>query len=343
MSAAIIFGCAGPHLTLPEADLFRAAQPAGFILFKRNIQSPRQVKTLVGALTGCCEQARPLVLIDQEGGRVCRLGPPHWRAPPPAAVFGALWARSPENAVNAARINGRLIGADLAALGITMDCAPVIDLRHEGADAIIGDRAFGSDPEPVAVLGRAFATGLGAAGIIPVVKHTPGHGRATADSHRARPLVDTAADLLCRHDFAPFRALSDLPVAMTAHIVYSAFDPDAVASESATVINNVIRKEIGFTGLLLSDDLSMAALSGAITTRARACLTAGCDIALHCNGDLAEMRALTETVGPLSPPAQARLDHALRWPALDRSGFDGARALVELNDLLGDVTAADGT
>src|SRR3990172_9532156 len=271
----VILGCAGPTPDAPERRFFRAADPLGFILFKRNCTAPKQVRLLVAELRDAVGRADAPVLIDQEGGRVARLGPPHWRTPPPAPRFGLLAARDRDAAAEAARVNARLLAADLAELGITVDCAPVLDLRLPGAHDVIGDRAFHSDPEVVALLGRAVAEGLLAGGVIPVVKHMPGHGRAMIDSHAALPRVATSRSELEHTDFRPFRALNDLPWGMTAHVVYEAIDPERPASTSPVVIGEVIRGHIGFDGLLVSDHLSMQALQGRLADRTRAALAAG--------------------------------------------------------------------
>lgn len=316
-SAAIV-GCAGPMLDDAERMLFRDADPLGFILFARNIETPEQVRSLVAGLRDCVGRPDVPVLIDQEGGRVARLPSPPWRAAPPAAKFGELYARDLERGREAAWLNGRLLARDLAGLGLNVDCAPVLDLRVAEAHDIIGDRAFGGDPHTVAALGRATCEGLLAGGVLPVIKHVPGHGRAMLDSHKALPVVDTSRDTLEKTDFQPFCDLADMPVAMTAHIVYSAIDPKAPATTSPSVIREVIRGFIGFDGLLLSDDLSMKALSGSLGERARAALAAGCDVVLHCNGNRDEMAAVLEACGPLSDRASERRARAfarLRDPA----------------------------
>jgi beta-N-acetylhexosaminidase len=301
--SAVIFGCAGTELSAAERDFFQAAAPLGFILFQRNCASPAQVAALVAALRQAIDRPDALVLIDQEGGRVARLKPPHWPAYPAAAALGALGAQAEE----AVRLGARLIAADLAALGVSVDCLPVLDLPVGAADKVIGDRAYGDDAARVAALGRAACEGLLAGGVLPVLKHIPGHGRAFVDSHAALPTVAAArADLEAR-DFAPFRALADMPLAMTAHIVYTAIDPERPATLSARVIDEVIRAHIGFDGLLLTDDLSMRALGGGFGERAAAALGAGCDVVLHCNGDMAEMRAVAAAVPPLAAAGRRRL------------------------------------
>jgi len=334
---AVIFGCEGPSVTNWEREFFRDSNPLGFILFARNCETPEQIRTLIADLRDCVDRRDAPVLIDQEGGRVARLKPPQWRAAPPAARFGALYERDGAAAREAVRMNARLIAAELADLGITVDCAPVLDLPIPGADAVIGDRAFAADPEIVAVLGRAFCDGLLAGGVLPVVKHLPGHGRALADSHRELAVVTATRAELEDSDFRPFRALADAPWAMTAHIVYSAIDPDAPATTSAKVIGKLIRGDFGFDGVLASDDLSMEALSGDYATRAAASLAAGCDLVLHCNGKRDEMTAVAEGAGPLSGDAARRVarGEARRVAAFQAIEVAGLRA--RLKSVLGDA------
>ena len=334
LTKPVIVGCAGPSLSDAERALFAAHRPAGLILFKRNCRSPDQVRALVAAFRDAVGRHRLPVLIDQEGGRVVRLGAPHWREPPAARLFGELAERDWAAGAEALTLNCRLIADDLAGLGITVDCLPLLDLPADDADAIIGDRAYGTDPDFVARLGRVAMDALIAGGCLPVIKHVPGHGRARVDSHLELPRVEAPAAVLEAHDFAPFKALADAPLAMTAHIVYQAFDADRCATLSPTVIGEVVRGRIGFEGLLMSDDLSMAALSGSMADRARGCLDAGCDLALHCNGDLAEMTEVLEAVAPASD----RLVHAID-ACLDRIAtpqpLDRAAALHRLDALLG--------
>jgi beta-N-acetylhexosaminidase len=308
---AAVIGCAGPTLTDDERRLFRESDPLGFILFARNCVDPVQLRTLVNELRASVERDDALVLIDQEGGRVARLGPPHWRRAPPASEFAVMYRSDKRAAIAAARLNARLMADELAAAGINVDCAPVLDIPVGGADPIIGDRAYGEEPEPVAVLGRAVWDGLRDRGVLPVIKHIPGHGRARADSHKALPVVDTSRSELSRIDFVPFRGLADAPCAMTAHVVYSDIDAAAPATLSPKVIAEVIRDEIGFDGLLFSDDIAMGALSGPLGARARDCLTAGCDVALHCSGIVDETRAVLEAAPPLTDRARERLERAL--------------------------------
>lgn len=308
---AVVFGCAGLEVTPDEAAFFRDADPLGFILFRRNCDSRDQMRRLVDDLRASIGRPDAPVLIDQEGGRVARMRPPHWPAHPPMSVFGTLAGRDAEAGREAAReaawINGRLLAHMLTEVGITVDCAPVCDVPVEGAHDIIGDRAFSRDPALVIDLARATADGLLAGGVLPVVKHIPGHGRAFADSHAELPVVEADRATLEATDFAPFRALADLPLAMVAHVVLKAIDPTAPASTSAIVVREVVRgPSIGFDGLLFSDDLSMNALQGDPRARADAVLAAGMDVVLHCNGDLAEMRSLIDAVPVLSGAAAER-------------------------------------
>lgn len=304
---AVIFGCAGPELTSWETEFFAAADPLGFILFARNCETPDQVGALVAALRQTVGRSDAPILVDQEGGRVQRLKPPHWRAAPPPGRFGDLASSDRPRALEAVRLNARCLAAELAPLGITVDCLPLLDLRLPGAHDIIGDRSFGADPELVAALGRACCEGLMDGGIMPVIKHVPGHGRAVVDSHAELPRVDAPLPELEASDFAPFRALADMPWAMTGHVVLTAVDPRRPATTSPKVIEQVVRGWIGFDGVLVSDDLSMQALEGDLGARAAAALAAGCDLALHCNGDRAEMEAVTAAAGPLGSETQRRL------------------------------------
>ena len=307
---AVILGCQGTELTPWEADFLAATNPLGFILFARNCATPVQVTDLVAALRETVGRADAPVLIDQEGGRVQRLKPPEWRATPPPGRFGDLALTDRPRALEAVRLNAECLAAELAPLGITVNCLPLLDLRLPGAHEIIGDRGFGADPDLVAALGRACCEGLLAGGILPVIKHMPGHGRAAVDSHAELPRVEAGLAALEASDFAPFRALSDMPWAMTGHVVYEAVDPRRPATISPTVIDQVIRGWIGFDGILVSDDLSMAALDGDLGARTAAALAAGCDIALHCNGQRAEMEAVAAAAGPLSAQGMRRLADA---------------------------------
>lgn len=308
---AFITGVSGTELTAVEREFIRDQRPWGFILFKRNVATPAQVAALVAELRKEVGVADAPVLIDQEGGRVQRLGPPHWPVYPPGAVFSTLYDTDSALGLTAARLSARLIAADLADLDITVDCLPLADVPVAGADAVIGNRAYGTEPVKVAAIARAVTEGLEQGGVLPVLKHIPGHGRATADTHFKLPTVDTPRDELERTDFAAFKPLSDLPMAMTAHVVFSAVDPAHPATTSATMIADVIRGAIGFQGLLMSDDVSMNALSGNIAERTRAIFAAGCDVALHCNGNIEEMRAVAGQTPLLSGRALERANAAL--------------------------------
>jgi beta-N-acetylhexosaminidase len=323
---AAIFGCAGPRLTAEERRFFRRANPWGFILFGRNVTGPDQVRGLVEALRETVGRADAPVLIDQEGGRVQRLGPPHWGRYPPGRAYGDLAGADPRPRREIAWLGARLIAHDLAALGVNVDCAPVLDVPDPAGHEVIGDRSYGATPDDVAQLGRATAEGLIAGGVLPVLKHIPGHGRAAADSHEALPVVEAALGDLERRDLAPFRALNDMPMAMTAHVIYSAVDPERPATTSPDVIGQVVRGVIGFDGLIMTDDLSMKALSGDFAARARMSRAAGCDVALHCNGDMAEMQAVAEGAGPLKGRSTERAAAALARIATPAEPFDAAEA-----------------
>ena len=338
-SRAFITGVSGLTPTDDEREFIRAERPWGFILFRRNIEKPSQVSALVSELRDLVGDADAPVLIDQEGGRVQRLGPPHWPVYPPGAVFGTLYDVDSQLGLAAARLSSRLIAADLTDLGINVDCLPLADVPVQGADAVIGNRAYGTDPNKVATIARAVTEGLEQGGVLPVLKHIPGHGRATADSHFRLPTVDTPRSELERTDFAAFQPLSDLPMAMTAHVVFSALDPVHPATTSATIIEQVIRGAIGFQGLLMSDDVSMNALAGSISERTRAIVAAGCDMVLHCNGNLAEMREVAAVTPGLTGRALQRAEQALaaRKPPL---AFDRQAARAELDALVERAGAA---
>jgi beta-N-acetylhexosaminidase len=310
-SRAFITGVSGLELSRAEREFVHAERPWGFILFKRNIERPDQVTKLVHELRDSIGKADAPVLIDQEGGRVQRLGPPHWPVYPPGATFGALYDIDRALGLRAAQLSSRLIAADLIALGVTVDCLPLADVPVAGADAVIGNRAYGTEPAKVAAIARAVTEGLQQGGVLPVLKHIPGHGRATADSHHRLPTVDTSREELERTDFAAFQPLADLPMAMTAHVVFSALDPAHPATTSATIIRQVIRGLIGFQGLLMSDDVSMNALAGTIAERTRAIVNAGCDMVLHCNGKLEEMREVARETPELTGEALERAKRAL--------------------------------
>ena len=332
---AFITGLCEPSLTDAERSFLREAQPWGVIVFDRNIAEPDQLRRLLDDVRRTLGRDAP-VLVDQEGGRVQRLQPPHWPKYPPAAVYGDLYDGNRARGLAAARLGGRLMAEDLAAVGIDVDCAPVADVPVPGADAIIGDRAFGDEPGKVAALAAAFAQGLEDGGVLPVVKHMPGHGRATADSHKKLPVVTAERATLEISDFAAFRPLAGLPLAMTAHVVFTAFDPVAPATTSAVIVREVIRGSIGFQGLLMSDDLSMGALTGSLRERTRGVLAAGCDIALHCSGVMEEMLAVANAAPPLQGAAARRADAALarRKPAVP---IDGAAQRAEFAALINGV------
>jgi len=335
MSArALIVGCAGPKLSAAEHEFLARTKPWGLILFKRNIESPAQVSALIQEFRGVVGYREAPVLIDQEGGRVQRLGPPQWPDFPPAAQFGAAYGRDPARGMAAAKLGARLIASELSALGITIDCMPVADLRLPEGHGVIGDRAYGTEIEIVARLARAAAEGLIAGGVLPVVKHIPGHGRARADSHETLPVVETSRVELERSDFEPFRRLKDLPIAMTAHVVYAAIDPVHPATISRKVVEEIIRGNIGFDGLLMTDDLSMKALSGSFRARAEASLAAGCDIVLHCNGRLEEMSEIAAACPPLAGEAERRAKAALSLLNLPVESVDVAEARARFSAMV---------
>jgi beta-N-acetylhexosaminidase len=324
---AFITGLAGPTLTANECAFFREAQPWGLIIFKRNISSPEQVIELTSSFRDILGR-QAAVLVDQEGGRVQRLGPPHWPVYPPGAWYGALYDREKSMGLAAARLGGHLIAADLSALGIDVDCMPIADVPVVGGDPVIGDRAYGTEPGKVSDIAGAIAQGLQAGGVLPVLKHLPGHGRASADSHHRLPVVDTDLATLEATDFAAFRPLADLPIGMTAHVVFSDIDPAQPATTSVTMVQKVIRGFIGFEGLLMSDDLSMGALSGTLAERSQAALRAGCDILLHCNGDFTEMTAVAGAAPELTGAAAKRADAALAARgAREEFDIDAARKI----------------
>jgi beta-N-acetylhexosaminidase len=330
---AFIAGVSGPELSAAEREFIRMQRPWGFILFKRNIETPLQVINLVQELRKAIGDPEAPVLIDQEGGRVQRLGPPLWPVYPAGALFGVLYDIDPALGLAAARLSARLIAADLIDLGVSVDCLPLADVPVPGADAVIGNRAYGTKPDKVAAIGRAVTEGLEEGGILPVLKHIPGHGRATADTHFRLPAVDTSKAELERTDFAAFQPLADLPMAMTAHVVFSTLDPAHPATTSATIIEQVIRGSIGFQGLLMSDDVSMNALAGSVAERTRAIFTAGCDLVLHCNGKLDEMREVAAETPELSGKALERARRALAARKAPQA-FDRIAARAELDALI---------
>ena len=309
MTSAAIYGCSGHRLTEAERVFFAEARPWGFILFRRNIESPEQVRALTDELRDSIGDAEAPILIDQEGGRVQRMGPPHWPKYPPGEAYLKA-TNDPLAARELVRLGARLMAHDLRAVGINVDCLPVLDTPVPGAHDIIGDRAYADDPATVAQLGRAAAEGLLAGGVLPVIKHMPGHGRAFADSHHDLPVVHADFATLDGWDFAPFKALSDMPMAMTAHVVFDAIDPKRPATTSKKAVK-LMRGHLGFGGLIMTDDLSMKALSGTLRERAEASLKAGCDVVLHCNGDLDEMRQVAEGTGALKGRAAKRAAAAM--------------------------------
>lgn len=330
LTAPLIYGCAGTGLSADERSFFSDLKPLGFILFARNCDTPSQIRGLTDALRQASGQDTALILIDQEGGRVARLKPPHFRVAPPAQIFGQLANADLPCAKQAANLNARLIAFELMSVGINVDCLPVLDVPAPLGHDIIGDRAYADDPDVVATLGRATAEGLLAGGVLPVMKHIPGHGRAQADSHLSLPTVDTPEAEMTDTDFRPFRELSDLPLAMTAHVIYSELDPAAPATTSSKVIDKIIRRHMGFDGLLMSDDVSMEALSGPIGARARAALDAGCDVVLHCNGKMDEMTAIAENLKPFAQDGLRRLQSAIdQFRAPGDFDFDAGQARLD--------------
>jgi beta-N-acetylhexosaminidase len=326
-----IFGLSGLTLSAGERAFFRDADPAGYILFGRNVESREQLRALTDALRAIHGRDRLFVCIDQEGGRVARMKPPEWLAFPPGEAFDRLYDVAPASAIEAARANAEALAIDLAEAGITVDCLPVLDVRRPGAHDVIGDRALGSEPMRVAALGRAMLDGLARGGVVGTIKHMPGHGRATADSHKEMPTVDASEDELAA-DIAPFRALADYPVGMTAHVRYTAWDADNPGTLSPFVVGEVIRKRIGFGGLLLTDDLDMEALSGSVPERAERAIAAGCDIALNCWAKMDDMTGIAARLPAMSAATTARLDRALA--AMGGAAPGDQAALIARRDAL---------
>jgi beta-N-acetylhexosaminidase len=338
---AFITGLAGPALTADERAFLREAQPWGFILFRRNVTAPEPLRRLIDDVRTTLGRLAP-ALIDQEGGRVQRLGSPHWPEYPPGAAYGVLYDRDRDMGLSAARLGARLIAADLAALGIDVDCLPIADVPITGADPVVGDRAYGTGAAKVAAIAGAVAQGLADGGVLPVLKHIPGHGRATADSHAKLPVVNTDRATLDATDFAAFRPLAALPLGMTAHVVFTAIDPIAPATVSATIVREVIRDSIGFKGLLMSDDISMGALSGSVGERSRSAIAAGCDVVLHCNGEMPEMLAVAAEAPRLAGEAARRAAAALAAKTLAEP-IDLAASRAEfLNRMAGAWQPAQG-
>lgn len=334
MMKAFITGLHGQQLTVDEGSLLRDAKPCGIILFARNCDTPQQLRRLIDDAVEATGDERTLVLIDQEGGRVQRLRPPHWRALPPARSFAKLYETEPEQAVDAARAVAILMGEELRNQGVTVDCAPVLDIPVEGAHDIIGDRAYGTGPDSIIALGRAVGEGLMEGGVLPVIKHIPGHGRARSDSHVALPVIDTDLETLRTTDFVPFKALNDMPLAMTAHVLLTAIDQEQPATLSRAIMSEMIRGEIGFDGLVMTDDLSMHALSGSFAERVHASIEAGVDVVLHCNGDFSEMTAVAEATPAIGAKCSERFERALSRlkPPQD---FDRQRAEHLLGQIMG--------
>ena len=305
--SSTIFGCSGVQLTADEKSFFKATQPWGFILFARNVETPEQVTRLVDELKACVDHDPVPILIDQEGGRVRRLRPPHWPEYHCGSVFGQRYEKDKQEGLRFAWLQSRLMAFDLARLGINVDCLPVLDVPVPGSHDVIGDRAYSNEPQSIIEIGKSASQGLLDGGVLPVIKHIPGHGRAGVDSHKSLPVVDASHDLLSASDFKPFVDLNNMPLAMTAHVVYSALDADSPATTSRTIIADIIRGEIGFDGALMSDDLSMHALSGDFSERTKSAFAAGCDLVLHCNGDMEEMLPIAENAPELAGKALERV------------------------------------
>lgn len=327
-----IFGLSGLTLTDDERAFFRDSAPAGYILFGRNIENRTQLRRLTDTLRELDGRANLPILIDQEGGRVARMKAPEWPDFPSGAAFDALYERAPASAIEAARLNAMALASMLAEVGITVDCLPLLDVRQPGASDVIGDRALGSEPMRVAALGRAILSGLQDGGVVGVVKHIPGHGRALLDSHKALPVVD-AHDRELQTDLAPFAALRDAAMAMTCHVIFKAWDPDLPATLSPTIIGSVIRQRIGFHGLLMTDDLDMEALSGDVPSRAAAAIAAGCDLALNCWAKMDDMVGIANALDPIGADSLARLEGAMERIAgmHDKRQF---AALIDQRDAL---------
>ena len=341
-SSAAIVGVAGPSLTEDETALFQRERPKGFILFARNCETPDQVRALIQALRLAVEDPKAPILIDQEGGRVTRLKPPAWLPLCALRQIGKLGEDDLAKAKEAAWLHARLIAADLEPLGFTVNCAPVLDLGFPEQTEAIGDRAFSDDPALVAALGQAMIEGYLEGGILPVIKHMPGHGRALVDSHLALPKVEACLDELKRTDWLPFCICAGAPFGMTAHILFETLDGTVAATQSRKIITEVIRGEIGFEGALLSDDLSMEALGGSLGARAAKALEAGCDLALHCNGNFPEMSQVLSAAGPLEGEPLARVDQALSGRS-DPLPFDARLGRERLDELLGDQANTAGS
>ena len=334
-----IFGLAGHTLTADERAFFRDADPAGYILFGRNVQDRAQLRALTDELRAIHGRERLLVSIDQEGGRVARMRPPEWDAFPAGEAFAKLWQVAPASAIEAARANAEALGHDLAEVGVTVDYLPLLDVRQPGAHDVIGDRALGEEPMQVAALGRATLDGLARAGVTGCIKHMPGHGRACADSHKELPTVEATEEEL-ETDIEPFRTLRDAPIGMTAHVRYTAWDAENPATLSPFVVNEVIRGKIGFSGLLLTDDLDMEALDGSVPERAERAIAAGCDIALNCWAKMDDMIGIAERLPAISSAGHERLTNALDRVKVGHNDTDRAQLIAKRDSLLELVAVA---
>ena len=330
---AAIYGFEGLELTRDEVRFFKDADPAGFILFRRNIEDPEQLRRLTDSLRDLTGRPEVPILVDQEGGRVARMRPPEWPAFPAAERFANLYRVAPSSAIEAVRSNARAIGLMLRSCGINVDALPLLDVRQEGASDIIGDRALGSEPMQVSALGRATLDGLASAGVVGIIKHIPGHGRALVDSHHELPIVTASAQEL-EVDLEPFERLASAPMGMMAHVVYTAWDAERPASQSPTVIEQIVRQRIGFDGFLMSDDSNMNALTGSQAERAATCVAAGCDVALPCNGVLSDNVAIAKRLGDLSVDGAERLARAMAATMLEPEGADFAEEIARRDTLL---------
>ena len=331
---AAIYGLEGTEVSREESDFFRDADPAGFILFHRNCEEPEQLLRLTDSLREVTGRPDVPILIDQEGGRVARLKPPTWPAFPNGEAFARLYRTAPSSAIEAARSNARALALTLKSVGINVNCLPLLDVRQEGAHDIIGDRALGSEPMQVAALGRAVLDGMASAGVVGVIKHIPGHGRALADSHVELPVVSAGAEEL-EIDLEPFERLRSAPMGMVAHVVYSAWDPELPSSLSPTIVQNIIRDRIGFDGWLMSDDINMEALTGTMGERGAGVVAAGCDVALHCSGEFDEMVEVAAAVPPMRPEGHERLARAMATLLTEDDGPALAEAVAKRDELLG--------
>ncbi|QDP19145.1 beta-N-acetylhexosaminidase [Sphingomonas xanthus] len=330
---AAIYGLAGAQLSADEAAFFRDCRPAGYILFRRNIETRQQLRKLTDDLRTVEGHDGVPILIDQEGGRVARMRPPEWPAFPSGEAFDRLYQLAPSSAIEAARVNARALGLMLHEAGVNVDCLPMLDVRQPGAADIVGDRALGSEPMQVASLGKAILDGLASAGVLGVIKHIPGHGRALVDSHHELPVVEASEEELAI-DLEPFERLRDAAMGMTSHLLYTQWDPLHPASQSKTIIHDIIRQRIGFDGFLMSDDIGMEALGGDHGTRAAACVSAGCDVALHCDGKMENMQLVARAVGDITPEGEARLARAMAMRFTPDDEMDFAEAVAKRDALL---------